>query len=74
MADSKLLKAVKTTIHDFETIQPLEMIGRLRDGETIKKMKKHGVNEAQLHRMILILQEHKPNAKEFVAYLKSNLV
>lgn len=74
MADSKLLKAVKTTIQDFEKIEPLEMISRLRDGETIKKIKKHGVNEAQIHRMILILQEHKPNSKELVAYLKSNLV
>lgn len=74
MADGKLLKAVKTSIQDFATIQPLEMIGRLRDSETIKKMKKHGVNDAQIHRMILILQEHKPNSKELVAYLKSNLV
>lgn len=74
MADSKLLKAVKTTIQNFETIEPLEMIGRLRDTETIRKMKRFGVNEAQIHRMILILQEHKPKSKELVAYLKSNLV
>ena len=35
---------------------------------------KLGVSEAQIHRIILILQEHKPSPKEFVAYLKSALV
>lgn len=74
MADGKLLKAVKTTIQDFEKIEPLELIARLRDPELIKKMKKAGVSEAQIHRIILILQEHKPTAKELVAYLKSALV
>lgn len=74
MADSKLLKAVKTTIHDYSTLAPAEMIGRLRDPDLIKKMKKLGVNEAQIHRIILILQENKPDSKEFLAYLKSKLV
>lgn len=74
MADSKLLKAVKSTIQDFATIEPLELIARLRDPGLIKKMKKLGVSEAQIHRIILILQEHKPNSKELVAYLKSALV
>ena len=74
MADSKLLKAVKSTIQNFDTIEPLELITRLRDPDSIKKMKKLGVNEAQIHRIILILQEHKPSSKELVAYLKSALV
>ena len=74
MADTKLLKAVKTTIQDFSTLQPLELVGKLRDPELIKKMKKLGASDAQIHRMILILQEHKPNSKELVAYLKSKLV
>jgi len=74
MADGTLLKAVKTTIQDFSTIPPLELVGKLRDPELIKKMKKLGASEAQIHRMILILQEHKPNSKELVAYLKSKLV
>lgn len=74
MADSNLLKAVKTTITDFATIEPMELIARLRDPDLIKKMKKLGVSEAQIHRIILILQEHKPSSKELVAYLKSTLV
>jgi len=74
MADSKLLKAIKSTIQNFESIEPLEMIGRLRDPELIKKIKRFGVSEAQIHRIILILQEHKPTSKELVAYLKSSLV
>ena len=74
MADNKLLKAVKTTIPEFAKAEPLELIERLRNPELVKKMKKLGVNEAQIHRIILILQEHKPDSKEFVAYLKSKLV
>ena len=74
MADGKLLKAIKSSIHDFSTLSPGDLIGRLRDPEMIKKMKKLGVNEAQIHRIILILQEHKPDSKEFEAYLKSSLV
>ncbi len=74
MADSKLLKAVKTTIHDYSTLSPTAMIGRLRDPDLIKKMKKLGVNDAQIHRIILILQENKPDSKAFLAYLKSKLV
>jgi len=74
MADSKLLKALKTTIQDYSTLKPAEMIGRLRDPDLIKKMKKLGVNDAQIHRIILILQENKPDSKEFLAYLKSKLV
>ena len=37
-------------------------------------MKKYGVNDAQIHRVILILQEQKPNSKELAAYLNSSLV
>jgi hypothetical protein len=46
----------------------------LRDPESIKKMKRLGVKEAQIHRIILILQQNQPDSKEFLAYLKSNLV
>jgi hypothetical protein len=74
MADGKLLKAVKTTISDYAKLEPRDLIARLRDPELIKKMKKMGASDAQIHRIILILQEHKPNSKEFVAYLKSALV
>jgi len=74
MADSKALKAIKSAIHDFASLQPADLIGRLRDPDAIKKMKKYGVNEAQIHRIILILQEHKPDSKEFLAYLKSSMV
>ena len=74
MADNKVLKAIKGAIQDFALLQPSELIGRLRDPDAIKKMKKHGMNEAQIHRIILILQEHKPDSKEFQAYLKSSLV
>ncbi|MCE9522667.1 MAG: hypothetical protein K8S25_09575 [Alphaproteobacteria bacterium] len=74
MANSNLLKAVKTTIQDYSKLAPTEMIGRLRDPELVKKMKKLGVNDAQIHRIILILQENKPDSKEFLAYLKSSLV
>jgi hypothetical protein len=74
MADGKLLKAMKSTIHDYSVLAPAQLIGRLRDPEMIKKMKKLGVNDAQIHRIILILQENKPDSKEFLAYLKSSLV
>ena len=74
MASSTLLNAVKSTIHDFSTLEPSALVGRLRDPEAIKKMKKLGVNEAQIHRIILILQQNQPNSKELLAYLKSNLV
>ena len=74
MADGKLLKAIKSSIHDFSTLSPGDLIGRLRDPELIKKMKRYGVNDAQIHRIILILQEHKPDSQEFQAYLKSKLV
>jgi hypothetical protein len=74
MADSKILKAIKGSIQDFASLQPGELIGRLRDPDAVKKMKKYGVKEAQIHRIILILQEHKPDSKEFQAYLKSSLV
>lgn len=74
MADGKLLKAIKSSIQDFATLAPADLISRLRDPELIRKMKKFGVNEAQIHRIILILQEHKPDSKEFQAYLKSSFV
>lgn len=74
MAETKLLKAVTSTIKNFSSMEPAELVGRLRDPGLVRKMKKFGVNDAQIHRVILILQEHKPDSKELVAYLKSNLV
>lgn len=74
MADSNVLKALKTAIQDFSTLSPGDLVGRLRDPELLKKMKKFGVNEAQVHRIILILQEHKPDSNEFKAFLNSKLV
>ncbi|MDZ4868845.1 MAG: hypothetical protein SGI91_16115 [Alphaproteobacteria bacterium] len=74
MADSNMLKALKTSIEDFSTLAPGALVSRLRDPELLKKMKKFGVNEAQVHRVILILQEHKPDSKEFKAFLNSKLV
>lgn len=71
---SNVLKAVKSAIQDFASMEPQELVSRLRDPELIKRMKKFGVNDAQIHRVILILKEHKPNSKEFQAYLNSNLV
>lgn len=70
----KLLKAIKDTIGNFSTLGPMELVEQLRNPSLIAKMKKYGVNDAQIHRVILILQEHKPNSKEFVAYLNSSLV
>ena len=74
MSDSTVLKAVKGAIHDYSSLAPSELMGRLRDPELVKKMKKFGVNDAQIHRIILILREHKPDSKEFLAYLNSKLV
>jgi hypothetical protein len=74
MADSTVLKALKTSIQDFSALAPGDLVGRLRDPELLKKMKKLGVNDAQVHRIILILQEHKPDSKEFKAFLNSKLV
>jgi hypothetical protein len=71
---SNVLKAVKSTIQDYASMEPGELVSRLRDPELIKRMKKFGVNDAQIHRTILILKEHKPNSKEFTAYLNSKLV
>ena len=69
-----VLKAVKSAIHDFASMEPGELVSRLRNPELIKRMKKFGVNDAQIHRVILILKEHKPSSREFQAYLNSNLV
>lgn len=74
MADGKLLKAIKSSINDFASLEPAALVARLRDPEALKKIKKFGVNDAQIHRIILILQQHKPNSQEFQAYLKSGLV
>jgi Flp pilus assembly CpaE family ATPase len=74
MSDSAVLKAVKSAIQDYATMEPSELVGRLRDPELIKKMKRFGVNDAQIHRVILILKEHRPSSKEFSAYLNSKLV
>jgi hypothetical protein len=74
MSDSAVLKAVKSAIHDYASLEPSALIAKLRDPELIKRMKKFGVNDAQIHRVILILQEHKPSSKEFSAYLNSKLV
>lgn len=74
MADSAVLKALKSAIKDFSTLAPKDLLAKLRDPEQIKKIKKLGVSDAQIHRIILILKEQEPDAKEFVAYLKSKLV
>jgi hypothetical protein len=74
MSDSAVLKAVKSTIHDYASMEPSELVHRLRDPELIRKLKKLGVNDAQIHRVILILKEHQPSSKEFSAYLNSKLV
>jgi hypothetical protein len=70
----KLLKAMKETIADYGSKSPLQLVADLRDPRHVAKMKKFGVDEAQIHRVILILQEHKPSPKELDAYLKSSLV
>ena len=72
--NQKLLKAIKSTIGDYSAMAPMELIAELRDPKLVAKMKKFGVDDAQIHRVILILQEHKPNSKELVAYLNSSLV
>ena len=69
-----VLKAVKSAIHDYESMEPCELADRLRNPELVKRMKKFGVNDAQIHRAILILKEHKPSSREFQAYLNSKLV
>ena len=74
MSESAVLKAVKSTIQDYAAMEPSALVAKLRDPELIKRMKKHGVNEAQIHRVILILKEHKPSSKEFSAYLNSKLI
>ncbi len=71
---SNVLKAIKSAIQDFASMEPAELVSRLRDPELIKRMKRFGVNDAQIHRVILILKEHKPSSKEFSAYLNSKLV
>jgi hypothetical protein len=55
-------------------MEPGELVDRLRDPELVRKIKKFGVNDAQIHRVILILKEHKPSSREFAAYLNSKLV
>ena len=74
MADGKVLKALKTAVQDMSALKAKDLLVRLRDPEMVKKIKKLGVNETQLHRIILILKEQEPDSKEFVAYLKSDLV
>jgi hypothetical protein len=71
---SNVLKAVKSAIQDFASMEPQELVSKLRDPELIKRIKRFGVNDAQIHRVILILKEHKPSSKEFQAYLNSDLV
>lgn len=74
MADGKVLKALKTAVQDMSALKAKDLLVKLRDPEMVKKIKKLGVNETQLHRIILILKEQEPDSKEFVAYLKSDLV
>ena len=69
-----VLKAVKSAIQDYASMEPVDLVDRLRDPELVRKMRKFGVNDAQIHRVILILKEHKPSSKEFAAYLNSKLV
>jgi hypothetical protein len=75
MADNGiLLKAMKSVITNYASMPPMELAAQLRDPSLLAKMKKLGVKDAQIHRVLLILQEHKPNAKELAAYLNSSLV
>ncbi len=74
MADGKVLKALKTAVQDMSALKAKDLLVRLRDPDLVKKIKKLGVNDTQLHRIILILKEQEPDSKEFVAYLKSDLV
>jgi hypothetical protein len=69
-----VLKAVKSAIQDYESMEPAELADRLRNPDLVKRIKKFGVNDAQIHRAILILKEHKPNSREFRAYMNSKLV
>jgi hypothetical protein len=69
-----VLKALKTAVQDMSALKAKDLLVRLRDPDLVKKIKKLGVNETQLHRIILILKEQEPDSKEFVAYLKSDLV
>jgi len=70
----KLIKAINGTISDYSAKSPMQLNAELRDPKHVAKMKKFGVDDAQIHRVILILQEHKPNSKELEAYLNSSLV
>ena len=72
--NQKLLKAIKGTISNYSGMAPMALVSELRNPALVAKMKKLGAEESQIHRLILILQEHKPNAKELTAYLNSSLL
>jgi hypothetical protein len=69
--NQKVLKAIKETISDYASKSPLQLVSALRDPEHVAKMKKMGVDDAHIHRVILYLQQHRPEAKVLEAYLKS---
>ena len=73
-SNKKLLNAIKGSIANYSGLAPLQLVAELRNPSMVSKMKKYGADEAQIHRLILILQEHKPNSKELMAYLNSSLV
>ncbi len=69
--NQKVLKAIKETISDYTSRSPLQLVTALRDPAHVAKMKKLGVDDVQIHRVILYLQQHRPEPKVFEAYLKS---
>jgi hypothetical protein len=72
--NQKVLKAIRETISDYAAKSPLQLVSALRDPAHVAKLKKMGVDDANIHRVILYLQQHRPEPKELEAYLKSKLV
>lgn|GEM_PF-2087600 len=69
--NQKVLRAIKETISDYASKSPVQLVSALRDPAHVAKLRKLGVDDVQLHRVILYLQQHRPDAKVFEAYLKS---
>ena len=65
--NQKVLKAIKETISDYASKSPLQLVSALRDPAHVAKMKKLGVDDVQIHRVILYLQQHRPELKVFEA-------
>jgi hypothetical protein len=69
--NQKVLKAIKETISDYASKSPVQLVSALRDPAHVAKLRKLGVDDVQIHRVILYLQQHRPEPKVFEAYLKS---